>query len=332
MSDKNNNAVATPAHWHKKYDSSAKEKVAQIIDWLNANDYPIKHFHTIDGNASGRSRIDALLKGSYTGAHHKHLDRILNVIALHDESDGAAFSGQPFYKKATVSRIINHACRIARTRQSFSLVTAYVGTGKTRSINEYAAVNENTFIVECIPNMSASAMLNEIVDKTKIRIAFDQRGLEKKFLVCVDYFKNIESPLIIIDEAETASPKMLHYLRRLRDRSGVGVLLSGTPDLEKLIMPTSQAGEFNQIRSRVSFAYTSIKVISDGDIEGVLKLYFPDDDINAGLFKAFKHYCKNSMRMLVENIIPNVKEFGLEQGRLLTPDVVHDICKKTLAL
>ena len=321
-----------PMTWHKNYDEDAITKTKQILIFLNENNLPVSWLYNIDAQQSSRRRFEQLMQGTYPSRHHQHLNRILDYINIYKERQKLLMDG-PFYEKATMVRIINQACRIARKRRTFTMVSAYVGTGKTRAILEYGLINANTFLIESFGKMSAHAMLNVIIDRAGIRLRNDERDEVSKLKTCINYFQCLKSPLIIVDEAETVSPNMLHALRRIRDIGKVGVVLVGTEKLEQLVMPTNYQGDvFDQINSRITFKSINTKVISEKDADGVLRLHFPDHEIDRDTFAAFWRHSQGSMRVLVEDVIENVKDFGTERGKPLTADVVHDICKKTLAV
>lgn len=324
--------ILFPMTWHKNYDEEAIKKTKQILVFLNENNLPINWLYKIDAQRSSRRRFDQLMQGTYPSRHHQHLNKILDHIKIYGERQRLMMDG-PFYEKATMARIINQACRISRKRKTFTMVSAYVGTGKTRAILEYSLVNANTFLIECVGKMSTHAMLNVIIDRAGIRLRNDERDELSKLKTCIEYLKCLKSPLIIVDEAETVSHNMLHALRRIRDIGKVGVVLVGTEKLEELVMPTNYQGDvFDQINSRITFKSINTKVISEKDADGVLRLHFPDHEIDRDTFKVFWQHCQGSMRVLVEDVIPNVQDFGIDRGKPLSADVVHDICKKTLAI
>ena len=124
-----------------------------------------------------------------------------------------------------------------------------------------------------------------------------------------------------------------HILRRIRDKAGVGIVLAGTEKLHALIAP--EHGEFDQIRSRVVFWLPVIKSIKREDADALAQAAFDMDgiaDVPDDVLDALWSYSKGSARMLVENLIPAVRDYGLKQGHALEAALVHDIAQQVLNL
>ena len=187
--------------------------------------------------------------------------------------------------------------------------------------------------------MSAGALLDDLIDALGVRALASFVTREKKFRVVRDQLKGMASPLIILDEADTVNPQTLHNLRRLRDLAGCGVVLSGTTKLYNQVSP--KGGVFDQIRSRTCFFPNPIREITKEDAVALLNASFADltdaldDDgtLNKTVVAAFWYYCQGSMRVLVEDLIPALRDYGLPQHKnKLTADVIHAVAKDVLSL
>ncbi|AXF86417.1 hypothetical protein DTO96_102171 [Ephemeroptericola cinctiostellae] len=127
------------------------------------------------------------------------------------------------------------------------------------------------------------------------------------------------------------SHRCLHELRRIRDMAGVGIVLAGTEKLSALIMP--EHGEFDQIRSRVCLWPKTITAISREDADALAQSSLDEQgELDKPVLDALWSYSKGSARMLMENLIPAIKDYGINKGEALDESLVHDIAKQVLNL
>lgn len=172
--------------------------------------------------------------------------------------------------------------------------------------------------------MTAGVMLEELL---KVIGAPCPKSLDKKFAAIIDSLKD-STRLLIIDEAETMLPQCLHYLRRVRDKANVGIVLAGTERLVHLVKPVH--GQFDQIRSRVGFWPAAIQRAEREDIDAIAQAALVDQgEIDAETLEAIWHYTRGSVRMLVENLIPALRDYGLIKYAL-SAEVVDQIAVKVL--
>lgn len=312
-----------PKTFTDKYSKEEQAQVGVIIDWVNT------HKKTRAWLAATarlrRSTLYLVLSGDYTGTIKRYLKPCLDTIRsleLRGSEDEAPFIN------STVAELVQAACVRARRYRSFAVITGEVGTGKTRSLKEYTAKNSNTIIIESDPGMSPTALLEDLCNECHIALPKGHCSKERRFRMVLATLKNTDT-LILVDEAETLNPAALHYLRRLRDKAQVGVVLAGTPKLHSLIAPVG--GEFDQIRSRVCFWPKTIRAVTPQDAEAVILACFNEIEVDEATIKTLWHYSKGSMRVLTEDLIPAIKDYGLKDHPL-TADLVHNIANKVLSL
>jgi DNA transposition AAA+ family ATPase len=196
---------------------------------------------------------------------------------------------------------------MARRNRNFSVMPAYVGTGKTFALKYYAKHNPNTFMLEADPSMTPQTIVKELARNI---IGQDAMGTNYElFKSIVNELENTDS-LLIIDEAETLTPKQLHIIRRIRDKSNIGVVLAGTEYLAGLIKP--EHGQFDQIRSRAGFWPETVKKITRDDSAALIQAAFPNDEITDEVIDRLIQYSAGSARMLVEGLIANLHQFRKE--------------------
>lgn len=316
--------IETPDVWPDYYTEEHQQQCRDIIDWLAKNERSMSWLaKTARVNYSTFFRA---IKGEYRTDPSLHLKKALDTIRTQESR--ANISDIPFVR-TSVSEIAWAACNRARRNRSFAILTGFVGTGKTRSLKEYVAAHENTLLIEADPGMSVTALLDELVKLSGCAMVKKTSNQQIKLNAVLDELSNTDT-LVIIDEAETLTTKALHYLRRIRDKAGIGVVLSGTEALSALIRP--EHGEFDQIRSRVNFWPNTAHGITREDADAIIATAFADQgDIDDAISDRLWTYCKGSMRMLVEGLIPAVRDYGMAK-HALSVELIDSVANKVLNL
>ena len=270
--------------------------------------------------------LNQVVKGKYPSSPSKFLAQMLEAINTQNERLGNR--GVPFVE-TTVYRLAASVFHRARMYQNLGVMTGYVGTGKTTAAREYVQRTPNVYLVECMRNMSASAFLDALVEK--LSLIHEARGgsKERKFLLIVRALKGSES-LVIVDEAETVHPETLHYIRRIRDMAQVGIVLMGTEHLLSLIKP--EHGRFDQIRSRVGFWPNTATGITRQDADEVALAAFEEEQPDAKVLDAMWDVCGGSIRLLVESLIPAIRDYGLRKQRKLDAALVRQVASEALRM
>lgn len=315
---------APPDQWTDAYTDEHKKQCISIINWMNKHEKPL----TWMGKAAhvNRSTLSTILQGGYPSTPARQLKKVCDSIKTM-ESRGS-LRDTPFMP-SSVTRLVWTACNRARKYKSFSVVTAEVGTGKTRALVEYKAEHSNTVLVESDPLMSPTVFIDDVATGLMINPNKGYQSKEKKFRLILDAIKE-RDVLIIIDEAETVNPNTLHYVRRMRDKGDVGIVLAGTPKLDLLISP--RGGQFDQIRSRVQFWPNPVRGITREDADAVITSTFEDlGEIDPKVYAALWHHCQGSMRVLVESLVPAIRDYGLKK-HVLSAELVHAVAKDVLSL
>lgn len=267
------------------------------------------------------STLNQILKGSYPTSPSKLLSTVMSAIARVNETEN-----QPVPVVETgMFRLALSACNQARTQRNFAVLTAHVGIGKTFALKHYAENNANTYLIQATPLMSVSTLVRLLA---KGVTGYDAKGsLDEKFQDIVTSLSNTDS-LIIIDEAETLTPKQLHTIRRIRDIANVGVVLAGTEYLRGLIKP--EGGQFDQIRSRTGFFPATITEINYEDTAALIQASFISEEVTDDVINAMHEYAKGSARMLVEGLISNTKKY--RAGRPLDDVLIDAVATQVMSL
>jgi DNA transposition AAA+ family ATPase len=299
------------------YSPQDLEKAAAVNKWLE--DHKQSKAWLSKKASIPNGTLSQILSGKYVSSPTRQLNQMQAVLEVEGErlSDGT-----PGYVKGSVHKLLSVVCDRTRKHQNFGVITGYVGVGKSRFLEEYTKTSPMTLLVEVSPNMTPGVLMTELLQQLNNAIP---PGLDRKFRELVRVLKGTNY-LIIADEAENMSASALQHLRRIRDMAQIGVVLAGTEKLTSLIKP--QHGQFDQVRSRVGMWPETIKGISRDDADDMARAaLLPDlsDEVLTTLWE----YSQGSARVLNENLVPAVKDYGMG-GVPLSSKLIETIAAKVL--
>lgn len=311
--------VTTSAKAGSAYTPQDHDKARSVAAWLKERGQSRAWLATKARISS--TTISQVLGGKYPSSPSQFLDTMLAILQVEAERLG---DGTPGYVEGSVHKLVAVVCDRTRKHANFGILCGHVGVGKTRTLKEYAARKPQTILVESNPGMTPGTLLGELLEALDVAAP---AGLDKKFQAVVRALQGT-AYLLIVDEAERCSPTALDYLRRIRDKSGVGVVLAGTERLHALIKP--EHGQFDQIRSRVSMWPATIKGITRDDADDMARAALADaGEISDEVLATLWAYCAGSARVLTEGLIPAVRDYGLGRGAL-TRQLVEQVAEKVL--
>lgn len=268
------------------------------------------------------STLSQILGGTYITSPTKQLAAVSSAMRHADETSADLVAPV----ETSVYKLAFSCCQMARRYRNFSVLSCWVGTGKTFAIKRYAATHSNTYLIEATPTMSKQSLIKMLARKVA---GFEGKGsIADRFDAVVDALRNTDS-LLIVDEAETLNANQLHALRRLRDIANVGILLCGTEHLSGIIKP--EHGQFDQIRSRTGFWPETVRAITLEDAAALVQSGFGTEDVPDEVVQRLYQYCKGSARMLVEGLIAGIREFR-PRNRALDVKLVDAVAKQALCL
>lgn len=304
-----------PAH----FTPADSELIAYILTWIEQRKYTQAALARLARTSP--TTLNQILKGSYPTSPTKILNSVESALRHVDEVSTHAISAV----ETGLFKLAQASCTQARLYRNFAVLSAYVGTGKTFAMKHYTASHSNTYFIEATPMMTVNSLVKMLA---RVVTGYEVKGsLEDKFQAIIASLKNTDS-LLIIDEAETLTPKQLHTIRRLRDIANIGIVLCGTEHLRGLIKP--EHGQFDQIRSRVGFFPETIQAISRDDAAALIQAAFGAEDVDDAAIDRLYQYCKGSARMLVEGLIAGIREF--RNGRVLDIKLIDAVAKQALCL
>ena len=302
-------AGATAPNKAAAYTQQDLDKVKAIATWLKDREQS-RAWLSKKARLSS-STISQVLGAKYPSSPTMFLDTMLQVLQVETERLG---DGTPGYIEGSVHKLASVVCDRTRKHANFGVLVGYVGVGKTRSLKEYAAKHPQTVLIEANPLMQPGSLLIELLQKLDVTVP---HGLDRKFQAVVTALRGTNY-LLIIDEAENLSGQALHYLRRIRDKAEIGIVLGGTERLQMLLKP--EHGQFDQIRSRVSMWPATIKGITRDDMDDMARDALAEfGELGDDVFEALWSYCAGSARVLMEGLVPALRDYasGELSGKLI---------------
>lgn len=189
--------------------------------------------------------VNQYLKGTYKGDVSGIDKAVVELIERHQSKSKDVPTD--FVATPTAKQILE-VCGLAHAMNDIYLVIGEAGLGKTMALKEYANSKSNVVLLEVDPTFSAKVLLTELCTTLGLTAARNNHAM---MTAIIDKLKGSDR-LLIIDEAELLTHKPLEILRRIHDKSGVGIVLAGMPRLRANLR--GARGEYKQLYSRIGLA------------------------------------------------------------------------------
>lgn len=252
----------------------------------------------------GRSTatVNQYLQGKYKGDVEAIDKLVVNLIerARSKAQDVAA----DFVETPTAKRILE-ICGLAHAMNDVYLVIGEAGLGKTVALKRYAQLNANVVMLEVDPTFSAKVLLAELCMALGLQ---PSRNNHENMQNIVKKLKGSER-LLIVDEAELLTNKPLEVLRRIHDKSGIGMVLAGMPRLRANLR--GARGQYKQLYSRIGLALDLKDKLPKEDIGMLCEAALDTDAFNSrlntvshGNARRLNKLCRGINRLAVINKRP----------------------------
>lgn len=234
--------------------------------------------------------ISQYLKGVYAGDVRNIDELVQNFVSREAEKEKSQRISARYIQTLT-SRKGMEVMKLAHLDGDINVIYGDAGLGKTMMLREYAAQNRDAILIEADPGYTARTVLEELCN----RLGLSKRGnMHDLSELCIAALRD-SGRLVMVDEAENLPYRALETLRRLHDKSGIGIVLAGMPRL--IINLKGKRGEYKQLYSRVGFALYLGETLPQEDISTIAFSMLPDaenSDVSNALYKA----CRGNARRL----------------------------------
>lgn len=234
--------------------------------------------------------INQFLQNKYNGDVNAVEEKVRQFISREQERDKSRRI-KPVYVDTLMARKGRDVIRMAHMDSDINVIYGDAGMGKTMIIRQYAKENLNAVLIEADPGYTARVVLEELCNK----LGLSKRGNMHELSESIIQNLRDSGRIILVDEAENLPYRALETLRRIHDKSGVGIVLAGMPRL--ILNLKGKRGEYKQLYSRVGFALRMGESLPEDDITNMITTMLPEasePEVLNALYKA----CKGNARRL----------------------------------
>lgn len=237
--------------------------------------------------------VNQYLQDKYNGDLERVNNDVQAFLERTREKDKAQRVEVKFVSTSATKKALE-IIRMAHVDGEINVIYGEAGLGKTMALKAYASQNSTALLIEVDPSFTARVLLEEICN----RLGLSPRGnMHETFELCSNKLRD-SGYVLLIDEGELLPHRSLEVLRRLHDKSGIGVVLVGMPRL--LINLKGKRGEFVQLYSRVAFALNIGNALPKDDVSAIAASVLPAvaDDINEALYQESRGNARRLFKLL----------------------------------
>lgn len=267
------------------------------------------------GIGYGTAVINQFLQNKYTGDVNAVEEKVRQFILREQERDKSRRI-KPVYVSTLMARRGRDVIRMAHIDGEINVIEGDAGMGKTMIVRQYAKEHSDAVLIEADPGYTARVVLEELCSK----LGLNKRGNMHELSESIIHALRDSGRIILVDEAENLPYRALETLRRIHDKSGVGIVLAGMPRL--IINLKGKRGEYKQLYSRVGFALRMGESLSEEDITNMITTMLPEaakPEVLKALYKA----CKGNARRLFK-FLRGVSNGSQISGQPIDVQMVHE--------
>ncbi len=262
--------------------------------------------------------VSQYLAGIYQG-DVEAIDKKVKQLVERRKAKQAEGVSSDFVKTSIAEKIIN-TCAMAHAMADMCIIIGDAGLGKTIALKEYAKNESDVILIEVDGTYSPKVVLQELCNELNIDMA-GNRNNHLMMNAVIEKLRGSER-LIIVDEAELLSYKALEIIRRIHDKTGVGVVLAGMPRLRANLQ--GKRGEFKQLYSRIGMQFEMPSKLPMQDIESLSSTALGTDEFSEKLNKV-SHGNARRLNKLCRGVVRVAKRNDVEINESLI-----DTCSELL--
>jgi len=250
-------------------------------------------------NGIGRSpaALSQYLNFSYKGNVAKLEVAIESWLVRQAERQERNVRQQAEFLQTSIASKVFEIAEYCLLENEIGVVYSQAGLGKTWAVRQFNKQNPATILIEADLGYTAKVLFQELHKA----IGFDGNGAIHSLFEDIVAKLRGSDRMIIVDEAENLPYRALELLRRVYDKAGVGILLTGMPVLIGNLR--GKRGEYAQLFSRVGVKGV-LQVLDPSDTELFVKNALPGSN---GIYKTFHEIAKGNTRVLSKLIRRSIR-------------------------
>lgn len=211
------------------------------------------------------------------------------------------------------------AMEYAHTEGETVVIYGAAGLGKTQLLKEYVKNHPSAMLIETDPSYTTKVLLRKIAEGCGVSVQGSNNDVFEKIIEKLEGSER----LLVIDEAELLSTRSLEFVRRLQDKTQIGVVLAGMPRL--LVNLSGKNGELAQLHSRVTRPFDLGNALPEKDLALLTKTALGTDEFNV----PFIRFSKGNARRL-SNLIKGVVRLAEINECEITDEMIEEYSKVLL--
>lgn len=259
--------------------------------------------------------INQFLQNKYNGDVNAVEEKVRQFISREQERDKSRRI-KSVYVATLMARKGRDVIRMAHMDGDINVIYGDAGMGKTMIMRQYAKEHLDAVLIEADPGYTARVVLEELCNK----LGLSKRGNMHELSEAIIQTLRDSGRIILVDEAENLPYRALETLRRIHDKSGVGIVLAGMPRL--ILNLKGKRGEYKQLYSRVGFALRMGEALPEDDITNMITTMLPEasePEVLNALYKA----CKGNARRLFK-FLRGISNGSQISGQPIDVQMVHE--------
>lgn len=262
--------------------------------------------------AVSSTTLNLWINDNYNGKSDKITDVVNNFIQREKERNYK--KNIPCVETSIFKRVFEIA-RMCHINGEIGVCYGRAGLGKTIAAKEYIKHYLDSILIETDPGFNTKALLTEFHK----RLGLSNKGNIYKMTDEVIQKLRNSGRLIIIDEAENLPYKALELVRRIHDKTEVGILLTGLPALVENLRGKEE--KFEQLYSRVGVS-KRLENLNIEDIELILESLSQDKTLSEAYYK----HSMGNTRILSKLIMRTPRVAQINKIKV-TPEIIEKTSK-----
>jgi len=194
------------------------------------------------GGLSG-SLVSQFLSGTYKTPHT--LIPKVEKLLQHNEKK-AASPKAPGFKMTSISQHVTNIITYCHLQGKIGVAYGDAGIGKTMAAREYMKNNPEAIMITISPCFATITGVNELLaDELKIK----EKVTRRIYAETVNKLRG-SNRVIIVDEAQHLTVRVINHLRSITDESGIGIAFIGNEEIYLKMRGAGQAS-YAQLFSRI---------------------------------------------------------------------------------
>ena len=190
-------------------------------------------------------QLSSFLSGTYK-APHTIIPKVEQLLQINVQKE--VTPREPGFRRTTVSGIVMDLIAYCHIQGKIGVVYGDAGVGKTMGIREYARTHPDSAVVITIsPCFATMTGVNELLaEELRIREKVSRK-------IQTEAIKKLRGSnrVLIIDEAQHLTVRVINHLRCIADESGVGMAFIGNEEIYLKMRGSGQAA-YAQLFSRIA--------------------------------------------------------------------------------